>query len=283
MVIQVENLNKVYRKGARQVYALKDVSFELDDHRILGILGQPGAGKTTLLKILAGITPPDKDSGKIKIFAGRDIEAVKGGLGFCPENPEFFKKVTPYELLRFSLRVSGLRYEKERIIEALQAVGLLGEEKSRVKDFSEEMLKRLGIALALVHSPAVLILDEPLTYLDPGGKRLVKKIIGNYFQQGKTILFSTTCCKDIEALCTDVLVLKDGQILLAESLSELKKDCGYRVEVEMEQPTGVKRKVYLAKNEKELWGVLDEVRIRDLRIVRIESGIALRLEKYYES
>lgn len=276
MIIEVDSITKTYKKNLNEIKALDNISFFVKKNEILGILGPNGAGKTTLLKIITGITK--QDSGKIKIFDNYNIYEIKDKIGFLPENPEFLKNITAYELLKFSLSVAGKNLDKNRIEYVLDFVNLYKEKDERVKNFSKGMLQRIGIAQAIVHEPDVLILDEPMSGLDPLGRRMVMDIIEKYSREGKTILFSTHNLDDIDALCTNLIIIKSGQMKLYTYISELRKNAIYTVEVEEKN----KKRLFKANDKKELWEILDEVRIKDMRIIRVNSGITKELEKYYE-
>ena len=276
MIIEVESITKTYKTNLIEIKALDNISFFVKKNEIFGILGPNGAGKTTLLKIITGITK--QDSGKIKIFDNYNIYEIKDKMGFLPENPEFLKNITSYELLKFSLSVAGKNSDKSRIDHVLNFVNLYKEKNERVKNFSKGMLQRIGIAQAIVHEPDVLILDEPMSGLDPLGRRMVMEIIEKYSREGKTILFSTHNLDDIDALCTNLIIIKSGQMKLYTHISELRKKSVYTVEVEEKN----KKRIFKANDKKELWEILDEIRIKDMRIIRINSGITKELEKYYE-
>jgi ABC-2 type transport system ATP-binding protein len=276
-VIEVEKLSKVYKKNFRWIHALNDVGFTVKQNRILGILGPNGAGKTTLLKLLTGIIPTAKDSGTVRLLGTVDIDSIKHRIGFLPENPEFFKNISPRELLEFSLHISGAQKDRARIEGVLKLVGLHDERDERVKLFSKGMRQRVGIAQAIIHSPELLILDEPMSGLDPPGRRMVIDIIRNYSAEGKTILFSTHNLDDIEALCTDVMVLNNGKIMLEENISKLRENCSYNIE--MENDTG--KTSEWVENTAALWNLLEKAKKDGRRIVKIQSGIARQLEKYY--
>jgi ABC-2 type transport system ATP-binding protein len=279
MIIEIENLNKIYKKNFRTVHALKNVSFKVEKNKILGILGPNGAGKTTLLKIITGITTPGKNSGAVKLMGSSNIKAVKHRTGFLPENPEFLKNITASELVRFALDISGTPYELGRVEELLKRVNLFDERNEKVKHFSKGMRQRIGIAQAIAHWPDLLILDEPMSGLDPAGRRMVIDIIDAYYREGKTILFSTHNLDDIEAMCTDVLVLSNGEIQLEKSLSQLREKSSYRIEVEK----GNEKEIITAEDDTALWQRLEDIKKKNVKIVKIQSGISRQLEKYYEA
>lgn len=278
MIIEVENLKKIYKKNFRTIHALKGIGFKVDKNRILGILGPNGAGKTTLLKIITGITTPSKGSGKVRLLDSEDVKRVKHRLGFLPENPEFFKNISAYELLAFALKISGTGFSRQTIECMLKRVNLFQERNERVKNFSKGMRQRIGIAQAIIHSPELLILDEPMSGLDPPGRRMVIDLIENYYREGKTILFSTHNLDDIEALCTDVMVLNRGEILLEKSLTQLREKSSYKIETE--DANG--RTTYRVDSAGELWRQLDTVKDGGGRIIKVQSGIAEQLEHYYK-
>ncbi len=276
MIIEVESITKTYKKNLNEIKALDNVSFFVNKNQILGILGPNGAGKTTLLKIITGIAK--HDSGKIRIFSNENIYESKDRIGFLPENPEFLKNITAFELLEFSLNVADKKFDKERIDYVLNFVNLYKEKNERVKNFSKGMLQRIGIAQAIVHEPDILILDEPMSGLDPLGRRMVIEIIENYFKEGKTILFSTHNLDDIDALCTNLIIIKSGQMKLFTHINELRKNVIYTIEAENKG----KKVIFKAKDKREFWDYMDEIRIKDMRIIRVNSGITRELEKYYE-
>lgn len=279
MIIRVENLSKVYKKNFQEIHALKHINFTVEKNKILGVLGPNGAGKTTLLKILTGIIPPEKNPGALEILDHTDIEKVKHRMGFLPENPEFLKNITPAELLRFSLHISGASFDETRVDELLERVNLLREKNEKVKNFSKGMRQRIGIAQAVAHQPELLILDEPMSGLDPPGRRMVIDIIETYYREEKTVLFSTHNLDDIEALCTDVMVLTHGQIRLEKSLSQLREKSDFTIETEEDN----KKKIYHIENHAELWAKLEDLKKNGRGIIKVQSGIARQLESYYET
>jgi ABC-2 type transport system ATP-binding protein len=276
-IITVENVTKVYKKNLRTLHALKNLSFKVEKNRILGILGPNGAGKTTLLKIITGIITPDKNSGSVRLFGMNNLDAVKHRLGFLPENPEFFKNISALELLEFTLKISGTSFQRDRIDNLLKRINLYRERNERVRNFSKGMRQRLGIAQAILHSPELLILDEPMSGLDPPGRRMVIDIIASYHREGKTILFSTHHLEDIEALCTDVMVIANGQILLEKSLAQLREKSRFKIETEDQNGKTTSR----AGDAAELWDLLEAVKRRGTTLIKVQSDIAEQLEAFY--
>lgn len=279
MIIEIERLSKTYKKNFKTVKALKEIGFTVEPNRILGILGPNGAGKTTLLKILTGIIQPDNTTGAVRLFGSGDINAVKHRTGFLPENPEFFRNISAYELLAFAQKITGAAHDKKRILDLLEQVNLSREKGERVKNFSKGMRQRIGIAQAIIHHPELLILDEPMSGLDPPGRRMVIDLIQNYRDEGKTILFSTHNLDDIEALCTDVMVLNHGEIKLERKIADLREKSTYKIEVESADG----KETLHAADRADLWNVLEKAKEQDKHIVRVQSGIADQLETFYRA
>jgi len=283
MIIQVENLNKTYRKGGQAVSALRNISFTLAEKRVLGLLGPRGAGKTSLLNILAGLVPADSDTGGFKLFSGSDLQKNKVHLGYCPYKPRFLKNLTIQELLRFSMKVSGGRHNRDRIQRVLDQVDLTISKDTRVRDLSLDSQRRLNLAQALVHSPGLLLLDEPITGMDKTWQERVTAILKEYASQGTAIVFTTTQIQEIESLSTDVLILGEGKPLYMEDLTETGLENTYRVEGEWQGESGLKKRVYTPGNAREFWSVLDELRIREGKVLSIRPIRSQRLIKVYEN
>jgi len=277
MILSVQSLTKQYRKNRQVVQALKSISFAVPARTILGVLGPNGAGKTTLLKVITGIS--ESDGGQVTCFGELKPVQVRNRIGFLPENPEFFRNITAWELLAFSLQVSGLAVTSQRIDEVLHHVGLHAERHGRIRYFSKGMVQRIGIAQAVIHDPELLILDEPMSGLDPLGRRMVGEMIGGFQQQGKTVIFSTHDLDDIEEFCSDVLVLVGGEVRHQESVDQLRRRSVHLIEVE----TGKGREIWTAENQAALWTLLAEVQRRNLHLVRVKSGLTRELGCYYES
>ncbi len=276
MVIKVESIIKRYKKSFKYINALNDVSFSVKEGSILGILGPNGAGKTTLLKILTGII--DADSGSINILGTTNIEKIKKHIGFLPENPIFFKNITAYELLEFSLNLIDNNNVNRIVEDTLKFVALYDNKNEKVRSFSKGMIQRLGIAQAIIHSPKIIILDEPMSGLDPIGRKLVKDMILRKKKEGKTILFSTHNLDDIESLCDDVILIKNGEIILNRDIFDLRKKNSYRIEV----MNGSVRESHLINGKNEFWGFMENIKKENKMIVNIKSDLSGELEKYYE-
>lgn len=223
-IISVENLSKTFRTPFRRkrVEAVRSVTFSVTPGEIFGFLGPNGAGKTTTIKMLTGLIQPS--AGSIRILGGPpDDIRTKARIGFLPEQPYFYDYLTPVELLDVFGRIFGMpsAQRRKRIDDLLARVGLADARKRTLRKFSKGMLQRTGIAQALLNDPDLIILDEPLSGLDPIGRKEVTDIIAELRRDGKTIFFSSHILTDIERLCDRVAILDRGVIKAAGPLDEL--------------------------------------------------------------
>ena len=226
MLLQVQNLNKSFSselfKPSKQV--LKGVGFSLPAHTTTGFIGVNGSGKTTSLKCLLGFIFPDH--GKITFDDGKQtLEQFRHRLGYLPERPYFYDFLTAEEFLRFHWELSGGGAGfQERRDQVLDRVGLQGTGQKKLRQFSKGMLQRAGLAQALLRHPDLLILDEPMSGLDPDGRILVKDILLEEKKRGTTIFFSSHLLADMEELCDRLVVIDDGQILFEGEQTQLKAE-----------------------------------------------------------
>ena len=235
-VLDVVGLKKSFRKGlrAQTVHALKGVSFRIEAGAVTGFLGANGAGKTTSIKCLLGLAFPD--AGEIRYFGEPGLTAdAKRRIGFLPERPYFYDYLTGSEFLRFygelSLKLSGAEL-RERIDELLKRVGLAHARDRQLRSYSKGMLQRVGIAQALIHKPEFIILDEPMTGLDPDGRLEVREIIRETAREGTAVFFSSHQLPDAESICDRLVVLKLGELVYQGSLDGLLNQAtsGYAIE-----------------------------------------------------
>lgn len=216
-VLKVKNLKKTYRKSlrAQPVQALKGVSFEIQAGTVTGFLGANGAGKTTTIKCLFELSFPD--SGEVEYFGKPGLTAEsKARIGFLPERPYFYEYLTGEEFLRFYGQLSNSISKADlgpRIEKLLQRVGLSHAGKRQLRGYSKGMLQRIGIAQALIHRPDFIILDEPMTGLDPDGRFEVREIIRETSQEGTAVFFSSHLLPDAEQLCERLVILKKGDLV----------------------------------------------------------------------
>ena len=233
-VVEIENLTKDYEVGfwrKRKVRALEGLSLSVEPRQIFGFLGANGAGKTTTLKLLMRLIFPTAGCASI---LGQDINDISmhQRIGYLPENPYFYDYLTPREFLDYCGQLFGLdsATRKPRAEELLTRVNL--DQKSwnrQLRKLSKGMLQRVGLAQALVNDPEIVFLDEPMSGLDPIGRREVRDLIASLRTEGKTVFMCSHILSDIEVLCDNVAILKQGRLAHAGSLDELLR--GYESNV----------------------------------------------------
>src|SRR6188474_1862863 len=226
-VVEINNLTKDYEVGffrKRKVRALDGLTLSVEGGQILGFLGANGAGKTTTLKLLMRLIFPTAGSARI---LGQDFQnvSVHQRIGYLPENPYFYDYLTAREFLDYCGQLFGSNpaARKQRSTDLLNRVGL--EQKSwnvQMRKFSKGMLQRVGLAQALVNDPEIVFLDEPMSGLDPVGRREVRDLIAALRTEGKTVFMCSHILSDIEVLCDNVAILKQGRLAHAGSLDELR-------------------------------------------------------------
>ncbi len=214
--IEIEGLTKDFPVGfwqAKKRRALDDLSLQVETGEVLGFLGPNGAGKTTTLKLLVGLIFPTAGTARILGHPISDV-SMHRKIGFLPEQPYFYDYLTAPELLDYFARFFRLTAaeRRERVDRLLKKVGLDGARKIQLRKYSKGMLQRAGLAQAMLHDPEVLILDEPMSGLDPVGRREVREIILELKREGRTILFSTHILPDAEMICDRVAVVVAGKL-----------------------------------------------------------------------
>ena len=233
-VIRVERLKKEFRQGffMRRVMAVKDISFQVEPGDIFGFLGPNGAGKTTTIKILTGLISPS--AGRAELFGDAvPSRRALARIGFLPENPYVYPYLTPSEFVVLCGRLSGLSAgaARDRTRQVLTQVGIAYAADRPVRRLSKGMLQRTGLAAALVADPELLILDEPMSGLDPVGRKEVRDLILEERRRGRTIFFSTHILNDVESLCDRVAILKKGEVVVSGKLTELLRRDARRTEI----------------------------------------------------
>jgi len=227
-VIEINNLTKDYEVGfwrKRKVRALDGLSLSIDGGQIFGFLGANGAGKTTTLKLLMRLMFPTGGSARI---LGHDIQDVSmhQRIGYLPENPYFYDYLTAREFLDYCAQIFGYpaATRKKRAADLLARVKL--DEKrwdTQLRKFSKGMLQRVGLAQSLVNDPEIVFLDEPMSGLDPVGRREVRDLIAALRDEGKTVFMCSHILSDIEVLCDRVAILKKGRLAQVGYLDELRR------------------------------------------------------------
>jgi ABC-2 type transport system ATP-binding protein len=223
-VIVTEALTKVYRShlGKVAARAVDRLDLEIGENEVFGFLGQNGAGKTTTIKMLCSLLRPT--SGRACV-CGKDVRTREARrlIGYLPENPYFYEYLTPRETLDFYGQLAGLNRagrakEWAKLSELLDLASIASQ---RVREFSKGMRQRLGFAVALVGDPSVLILDEPMSGLDPLGRRRIREVIMQVHAAGKTVFFSSHLLGDVEQICDRVGILVRGKLTVTGRLDEL--------------------------------------------------------------
>jgi ABC-2 type transport system ATP-binding protein len=230
-IVEIENLTKDYEIGfwrKRKVRALDGLSLSVEAGEIFGFLGANGAGKTTTLKLLMRLTFPT--AGKARIL-GTDIDnvAMHQRIGYLPENPYFYDYLTAREFLEYCAELFGRprKLRKQQAEDLLSRVHL--DEKrwnTQLRKFSKGMLQRVGLAQALINDPEIVFLDEPMSGLDPIGRREVRDLIASLRQTGKTVFMCSHILSDIEVLCDRVAILKKGKLAHLGRLNDLRQQRG---------------------------------------------------------
>ncbi len=223
--IETENLTKDYPLGFWRKHpyrALDRLTFHVSPGEVFGFLGPNGAGKTTTLKLLLQLVFPTAGRAEILGRPVGDIE-VRRRIGYLPENPYFYDHLTAEELLHYFGRLFGLdRAERRRRAgELLDEVGLGAERRMALRRYSKGMLQRVGLAQALLNRPEVVFLDEPMSGLDPIGRRMVRDLILHLRDAGTTVFFCSHILSDAEALCSRVAILAAGRLISTGRLHEM--------------------------------------------------------------
>jgi ABC-2 type transport system ATP-binding protein len=234
-LVEVKSLGKTFKTGffqTKAVEAVKDVSFEVRRGEIFGFLGPNGAGKTTTIKVLTGLIAPTR--GEAFLFGRPASEPrAREKLGFLPENPYVYPYLTPREFVEMSGRLSGLGGSAlaKRASEALELVKIAYAADRQVRRLSKGMLQRTGLAAALVADPEMLILDEPMSGLDPVGRKEVRDLIFAERDRGRTVFFSTHILGDVEAMCDRVAILREGRVVVSGAIRQLLRGDVLRTDI----------------------------------------------------
>jgi ABC-2 type transport system ATP-binding protein len=232
--IETEGLTKVFRGAfsSRELRAVDDISLRVPVGSTYGLLGANGAGKTTFVKMLLSCT--HQTAGRALVF-GRDARETEARrpIGYLPENHRFPTYMTGYDMLNFYGALSGMdaASRRKRIPELFNLVGL--DERShnlRLGKYSKGMLQRVGLAQAMIHSPKLLVLDEPGDGVDPVGRKHIRDVLQALEQQGVTIFLNSHLLGEVELFCREVAIIQKGKLALSGTVEELTSGSGYRIE-----------------------------------------------------
>jgi ABC-2 type transport system ATP-binding protein len=264
-VISAQNLSKSYRTGfwkTRTLCALYKLNLEVNENEIFGYLGPNGAGKSTTLKLFMSLIYPS--AGKAEI-SGKSVydPSTRQQVGYLPENPYFYEYLTAEEFLSFYASLFGYSSSeiKSRVDHSLKLTDISHVRNLQLRKFSKGMIQRVGIAQALLNDPKVIFLDEPMSGLDPIGRRQIRDLIINLKRKGKTVFFSTHILNDVETLCDRVAILNRGKLVGSGRLHDL-----------------------ISQEISHIEAIITGINIDNLRqaigpgIVITQSGITLRLE-----
>ncbi len=294
--IEMENLSKEYPYGflhLKKKRSLESLSMQVQSGEVFGFLGPNGAGKSTTIKLLMRLIFPTSGTARI---LGKSIEDVSmhQEIGYLPEQPYFYDYLTAAELLDYFARFHGLKVadRQERVQRMLRKVGLETAKKIQLRKYSKGMLQRAGLAQAILHDPQVVVLDEPMSGLDPLGRREVRDIILELKKEGRTVLFSTHILSDAEMLCDRVGVIVGGKLRGVGTPGEMVGIAAHGMEIlfelggsgkrfalfEKATKTGERYRVQLP--EAELYGALDELKAAGARILSV-AQLKPTLEEFF--
>ena len=223
--LSIEGLEKSFKTGflnMRRVHAVRGLTLSLNEGEIFGLLGPNGAGKTTTLKMVTGLIFPDK--GSVSLF-GKPADSItaRRRVGFLPENPWFYDYLSAREFLHMAAGIFGISRETaaKRVPELLDKLGITRAADLPLRKYSKGMLQRAGLAQALINDPDLVIMDEPLSGLDPIGRRELREIILALKKRGKTVLFSSHILSDVEEICDRVAIVAQGKLRSLGSMESL--------------------------------------------------------------
>ena len=230
MSIEVTGLTKIY--GDQK--AIDNISFVASPGEILGLLGPNGAGKTTTMKILTCFMPPSSGSARIcGLEIGKDDLAIRHKIGYLPEHNPLYGTMYIKEYLTFVAQIHGIKKPKQRIADLINLVGLDREKNKKISALSKGYKQRVGLAQALIHDPEVLILDEPISGLDPNQLVEIRNLISS-LKKSKTIIFSSHILQEVESISDKIVILDKGRIVADDSLSKLQQSTVQTIAVQIE-------------------------------------------------
>lgn len=235
--ITLRGLRKVYRSGLlmRRRVALESLDLEVPAGGVFGFIGHNGAGKTTAIKLMMGLARPTEGQGSLLGRPLGDLRAL-ADVGFLPEHPYFYDYLTGVEFLDFYGRLFDLpaAVRRRRAGELLERVGLDRDADTQLRAFSKGMLQRIGVAQALINDPQLVVLDEPMSGLDPAGRSLIRGVIGDMQREGRTVFFSSHILGDVELICQRIGILVRGRLHYTGGVDELLQRHADQVELRIE-------------------------------------------------
>jgi ABC-2 type transport system ATP-binding protein len=288
--VEINNVSKTYFKALRP--AVQDVQLLIKPGDRVGLIGANGSGKTTLLRLLMNLVLPDH--GSIRILGKSNLEKAREVIGFVPERQEGMENFTPRELLQIAAKMYGLKggAAQQRIEELLVFAELTGVADDLLSDFSKGMAQRVQICIALIHQPQILLLDEPMSGLDPGGQRDAKELMRRLTDL--TMIYASHNLEEIETFCSSVIIIHEGKIVKQLNLEELRQEI-FTIEIDrpaadiMEKFADLKPKVLSEKSDQvEVQIITDSDTIQKFITALNEQRLSIRrlrsrsiLEEYY--
>ena len=300
MILEIEKVDQSFRSGfwMKQIQVLHSVSLKVPEKSISGFLGANGAGKTTLIHLIAGLRKPVRGQIRVMGYQATTTEA-RACLGYLPERPYFYEHLTGEGLLEYFGALSGMKRlrVRERITEVLAVVRMSEARQVELKNYSKGMLQRIGIAQALLHDPQFLVLDEPMSGLDPLGRKEIRELMIQLASEGRSIFFSTHFIPDVESLCDRVVLIQKGKIIGAGPIREFIGDQGVQTEIifsnlSLDRAKSLAVFATLRELPDSLRGVLDEKENSDQVLMKLlQSGAKIHsvsplrpsLESFFET
>lgn len=286
-VLSVQNLKKSYKRGfiPRSTEVLKGLSFSVNSGTVTGFLGANGAGKTTTMRCILGLDYPD--AGEVNFFGAPLDQQARRRIGFLPERPYFYEHLSGREFLEFYAKLTSpwkRSVLNDRINELLSRVDLLFAKDRPLRNYSKGMLQKVGLAQALIHNPEFVILDEPMSGLDPDGRLALAEIIIETAKRGTAVFFSSHLLHDMERLCERLVVIKDGLNIYEGTTDALLDRSG--VEYEISYLNGGEKSQRRVPNQEQVQPVLKEllssgaviIEVRRLRASLEEIFVAMALK-----
>ena len=292
-VIKISGLNKSYGRAK----ILENININVERGKICGLIGPNGAGKTTIMKIMAGLT--EKDSGSVEFFGKKENKKSMTRLGFMIENPMVDINMTAKENMEYIMRLKGV-VARDKMMEILNFVGLEGSQDKKVRTFSLGMRQRLGIAMALISDPEILVLDEPVNGLDPEGMVEVRQMLKKLStEKNVTLLISSHLLAELSEMCDEYVIINRGTIVEQITSDELKIKCKHHLSVRtddvemstaiLEDKLNIRNYKVIRNDEIHIFERIDEIRLisktltdAGLVILKLNNEGA-SLEEYYLS
>jgi len=293
-IIEVNHLSKNFGNFS----AVNDLSFTVEEGDVYGFLGQNGAGKSTTIRMLLTLIKPT--NGEIKLF-GKHLQSnrteILTQVGAVIEKPDLYKYLSAYDNLYIFAKMSGIKVTRQLLMQQLQMVGLEERAKDKVKTFSQGMKQRLGIAVALVHNPALIMLDEPTNGLDPQGIADMRNLILKLSKEmGKTVLISSHLLSEIELIANRMIIIHKGQKKVEGNVTDLLDPAHTMIDIDAIDNAGAKEKILASKwapflqadktlqlmmDRKQVPSLIKELVAMDIQLLSVNSSHSL--ENYFLS